>query len=96
MTRQLEERIATLIRGELEVEVPGTEVDLIDAGLLDSLALVSLIALAYWDDHRDPTIKAQLERQGKQAEKFLSTPFIPQAVGLQAKVVAPSAPAPAT
>jgi D-alanine--poly(phosphoribitol) ligase subunit 2 len=39
----LEERITALIRGALGVEVPSREADLIDAGLLDSLALVSLI-----------------------------------------------------
>lgn len=39
----MEERITALIRGALGVEVPSREADLIDAGLLDSLALVSLI-----------------------------------------------------
>jgi D-alanine--poly(phosphoribitol) ligase subunit 2 len=39
----LEERITALIRDALGVEVPSREADLIDAGLLDSLALVSLI-----------------------------------------------------
>jgi D-alanine--poly(phosphoribitol) ligase subunit 2 len=39
----LEERIAALIRDALGVAVPSHEADLIDGGLLDSLALVSLI-----------------------------------------------------
>jgi D-alanine--poly(phosphoribitol) ligase subunit 2 len=39
----LEERIAALIRDALGVEVPSNKADLIDGGLLDSLALVSLI-----------------------------------------------------
>jgi D-alanine--poly(phosphoribitol) ligase subunit 2 len=43
VTEQLEERVAGLIRDELDVEVPGPDVDLIDVGLLDSLAIVSLI-----------------------------------------------------
>jgi D-alanine--poly(phosphoribitol) ligase subunit 2 len=36
-------RISGLIRNALGVEVPSTDTDLIDSGLLDSLALVSLI-----------------------------------------------------
>jgi acyl carrier protein len=38
------ERIRLLIREVLSVEVPDDDTDMIDAGLLDSLALVSLIA----------------------------------------------------
>lgn len=38
------ERIRLLIREVLSVEVPNDDTDIIDAGLLDSLALVSLIA----------------------------------------------------
>lgn len=40
---QLQERIIALIRETLLVEVPTPETDLIDSGLIDSLALVSLI-----------------------------------------------------
>lgn len=39
----LEESIAQLIREVLFVEVPAHDTDLIEAGLLDSLGLVSLI-----------------------------------------------------
>lgn len=38
-----EARIVALIRDSLQVEVPSHDTDLIDSGLLDSLALVSLI-----------------------------------------------------
>ena len=38
------ERITRLIRETLGVEVPSTDTDLIEGGLLDSLALVSLLA----------------------------------------------------
>lgn len=37
------ERVSGLIRDELAVEVPAPDTDLIDAGLIDSLALVTLI-----------------------------------------------------
>lgn len=37
------ERVVALIETTLQVDVPGPGVDLIDAGLIDSLALVSLI-----------------------------------------------------
>jgi acyl carrier protein len=37
------DRIIRLIREALTVEVPSPDTDLIDAGLIDSLALVSLI-----------------------------------------------------
>lgn len=40
---ELTARISDLIRETLMVEVPGPEVDLIDAGLIDSLALITLI-----------------------------------------------------
>ena len=38
------ERITRLIRETLGVEVPSTDTDLIETGLLDSLSLVSLLA----------------------------------------------------
>jgi acyl carrier protein len=38
------ERVRLLIRDVLSVEVPRDDTDMIDSGLLDSLALVSLIA----------------------------------------------------
>jgi acyl carrier protein len=38
------ERITRLLRDTLGVEVPSAETDLIETGLLDSLALVSLLA----------------------------------------------------
>ena len=37
-------RVRLLIREALSVEVPDDDVDMIDAGLLDSIALVSMIA----------------------------------------------------
>lgn len=40
---ELSPRIAALISETLQVEVPTADTDLIDAGLIDSLALVSLI-----------------------------------------------------
>jgi acyl carrier protein len=40
----LVERTAWLIREVLQVEVPGPDADLVAEGLIDSLALVSLIA----------------------------------------------------
>lgn len=42
-TPELTARISDLIRETLAVEVPGPTVDLIDAGLIDSLALITLI-----------------------------------------------------
>jgi acyl carrier protein len=41
---QLEHTIAGLVRDVLCVEVPGYDSDLVEAGLLDSLGVVSLIA----------------------------------------------------
>ena len=41
---QVCERITRLLRDTLGVEVPSAETDLIESGLLDSLALVSLLA----------------------------------------------------
>jgi D-alanine--poly(phosphoribitol) ligase subunit 2 len=40
---ELEARIADLIRDALQVEVPAADADLIESGLLDSLAVISLI-----------------------------------------------------
>jgi D-alanine--poly(phosphoribitol) ligase subunit 2 len=40
---QLEGAVTELIRDVLQVEVPTADTDLIESGLLDSLALVSLI-----------------------------------------------------
>lgn len=37
------DRVTTLIRDALQVEVPAPDVDLIEADLIDSLALISLI-----------------------------------------------------
>ena len=37
------DRVRLLLRETLSIDVPGDEVDLINSGLLDSLALVSLI-----------------------------------------------------
>jgi D-alanine--poly(phosphoribitol) ligase subunit 2 len=42
-TPELTARISDLIRRTLMIEVPGPGVDLIDAGLIDSLALITLI-----------------------------------------------------
>jgi D-alanine--poly(phosphoribitol) ligase subunit 2 len=42
-TPELTARISDLIRETLMVEVPAPDVDLIDAGLIDSLALITLI-----------------------------------------------------
>ena len=42
-SNELPERIAALIHDALQVEVPALDTDLIDAGLIDSLALVTLI-----------------------------------------------------
>jgi acyl carrier protein len=39
----LPQRIAALIHDALQVKVPALDTDLIDAGLIDSLALVTLI-----------------------------------------------------
>ncbi len=41
---KLEDQISEIIREALQVEVPASDSDLIDLGLLDSLAIVSLIA----------------------------------------------------
>jgi acyl carrier protein len=41
---ELTERIGRLIRQTLSVEIPAPDTDLIESGLIDSLALVSLIA----------------------------------------------------
>lgn len=40
---ELEERIVTLIRSGLQIDVPAPDTDMIETGLLDSLGLVSLI-----------------------------------------------------
>jgi acyl carrier protein len=40
---EMPQRIAGLVRDSLGVEVPSLDTDLIDAGLIDSLALVTLI-----------------------------------------------------
>jgi acyl carrier protein len=40
----IEERVGGILRDSLSIEVPAADTDLIDGGLLDSLALVSLIA----------------------------------------------------
>ena len=39
----LVEQVSELIREVLQVELPGADTDLVDEGLIDSLALVSLI-----------------------------------------------------
>ena len=44
MTAALADRIGGIIRDVLGVEVPSHDTDLLDSGLLDSLALVSLLA----------------------------------------------------
>ena len=46
MTTQttLVDQVSELIRAVLQVEVPGPAADLVEEGLIDSLALVSLIA----------------------------------------------------
>ncbi|MEW6731531.1 MAG: cytochrome b N-terminal domain-containing protein, partial [Acidobacteriota bacterium] len=63
------------------------------------LASVGLIMVSRWDDRRDPLVSAQLDRQHKNMEKFLATPFTPQSVGAQlAANITPTksvAPAPA-
>lgn len=43
-TSALESQIAELIRDSLQVDIASPTTDLIDSGLLDSLALISLIA----------------------------------------------------
>lgn len=40
----IESRLVALIRDRLSLAVPATDTDLIESGLLDSLALVTLIA----------------------------------------------------
>jgi acyl carrier protein len=42
-TAALTARTVELIRDVLHVEVPGPDTDLVDAGLIDSLALIALI-----------------------------------------------------
>ncbi len=44
MDAEIRSRITGLIRDRLSVEAPAADTDLIDSGLLDSLALVTLIA----------------------------------------------------
>jgi acyl carrier protein len=39
----LAETLTTIFRDELDIEIPGPDVDLIDGGLLDSLGLVTLV-----------------------------------------------------
>jgi acyl carrier protein len=41
---ELEGRVVELIRDALQVEAPAPDADLIDLGLLDSLAIVTLLA----------------------------------------------------
>jgi ubiquinol-cytochrome c reductase cytochrome b subunit len=59
------------------------------------LALIALTLLSYRDDRSDPTIKAQLELQTKEAKEFLNIPFKPEVIGQQAKASIPAAPVPA-
>lgn len=42
-SRDLDERIAAIFSGPLNVEVPDADTDLFEAGLLDSLAFVELL-----------------------------------------------------
>ncbi len=42
-TTALVDQMSELIRDVLQVEVPGPDADLVDEGLIDSLALISLI-----------------------------------------------------
>ncbi len=42
--RQVEERVASIFLRRLHLDVPDRDTDVIDAGLLDSLALVQLLA----------------------------------------------------
>lgn len=58
------------------------------------LGLVSLTLLARWEDQKDPVIKARLEQQVKEEEKFLKEPFKPQQIGLKPVTLQPSAPPP--
>jgi methoxymalonate biosynthesis acyl carrier protein len=44
-SRNLERRIATLFSEKLNLSVPSVETDLIDTGLVDSLAFVEFLAL---------------------------------------------------
>jgi D-alanine--poly(phosphoribitol) ligase subunit 2 len=39
----LAETVAAIFREELDIEVPGPDIDLIEGGLLDSLGLVTLV-----------------------------------------------------
>lgn len=77
---QLEERIRTLVRDVLQVEVPTFDTDLIDTGLLDSLGLVSLITEIELDlgfelplDDFDVDRFRSIERIAGYVAEFLST-----------------------
>jgi D-alanine--poly(phosphoribitol) ligase subunit 2 len=39
----LTETLSTIFREELDIDIPGPDVDLIDRGMLDSLGLVTLV-----------------------------------------------------
>ena len=60
------ERISTLLGDRLGVDVPDADVDLIEAGLIDSLALVTLIV------GLEDTFGCQLPLDGFAVDRFRS------------------------
>ncbi len=48
---------------------------------LTSILVVTLTAIAHWEDARDPHTREQLARQSQQESEFRSAPFVPRSTG---------------
>jgi len=71
---ELTARITDLIRETLLVDVPGADADLVEAGLIDSLGLISLIT------EIERAFGVQLPFEGFDVESFRSAEQIASAV----------------
>jgi D-alanine--poly(phosphoribitol) ligase subunit 2 len=67
---KLRDQVATVVSDRAGIEVPDTEADLLDAGLIDSLALVTLI-VAFED-----TFRVQLPLDEFDIDRFRSVASI--------------------
>ena len=66
MDAEIRSRITELIRDRLSVDVPAADTDIIESGLLDSLALVTLIAAI------EETFACELPLEDFDIERFRS------------------------
>jgi mono/diheme cytochrome c family protein len=58
--------------------------------------VVSLTALAYVEDRRDPRVRERLARQSEQEEEFRRAPFTPRRSGVAADANGSTVPSPST